>query len=193
MDTGFWFSPAMGEYMREQNTVGKALLVVAMLRYAFQGKRYSRYGEFLDLMDAAQAEHDEIYRKRKSRKRCLSAGEYETILGYLNAVTGRAFRVTDAFRDRIDARIREGASAEDFFLVIDNQAAAWGADPAMRKYLRPETLFGTRFESYRNNTPSPAPAAFSPEKTGGASASGESSFDTEDFFALALHRAYTEE
>ena len=29
-------------------------------------------------------------------------------------------------------------------------AAAWGDDPKMSAYLRPETLFGPKFESYLN-------------------------------------------
>lgn len=191
MDNGFWFSPKMGEYMKAQNTVGKALLVVAMLRYAFQGKRYSRYGEFIDLMDAAQEEHEELLRKRKSRKRCLPTVEYEMILDYLNKKVGRTFRVTDTFRDRIDARVREGACAEDFFVVIDNQAAEWGADPAMRKYLRPETLFGTKFESYRNNAPENNEGVVLGTSDAVKSESG--SFDENEFFALAVNRAYAEE
>jgi hypothetical protein len=34
--------------------------------------------------------------------------------------------------------------------VIDCKAAAWQYDTKMNQYLRPETLFGTKFESYLN-------------------------------------------
>lgn len=33
-------------------------------------------------------------------------------------------------------------------LVIDHKAAMWGNDPKMREYIRPETLFSTKFEGY---------------------------------------------
>ena len=38
----------------------------------------------------------------------------------------------------------------DFKKVIDNKAKAWMGDSKMSQYLRPETLFGTKFESYLN-------------------------------------------
>ena len=39
---------------------------------------------------------------------------------------------------------------EDFRKVIENMAASWGQDPNMRNFLRPETLFSDKFESYLN-------------------------------------------
>ena len=34
--------------------------------------------------------------------------------------------------------------------VIDKKCAEWLHDPKMRAYLRPETLFGAKFEGYLN-------------------------------------------
>lgn len=34
--------------------------------------------------------------------------------------------------------------------MIDIKTAEWLHNPKMNKYLRPETLFGTKFESYLN-------------------------------------------
>jgi len=43
---------------------------------------------------------------------------------------------------------------EDFQEVINKKSRQWkGTD--MAKYLRPETLFGTKFDSYRNEYVSP--------------------------------------
>ena len=36
--------------------------------------------------------------------------------------------------------------------MIDNKVAAWGHSEKMSVYLRPETLFGTKFETYLNDT-----------------------------------------
>ena len=49
--------------------------------------------------------------------------------------------------DTIKARLKEGKVPEQFKKVIDNKYAEWfNTDQA--KYLRPETLFGKKFDSY---------------------------------------------
>ena len=44
----------------------------------------------------------------------------------------------------------EDFTVEDFKKVIDIKVAAWKDDPKMSQYLRPATLFGTKFEGYLN-------------------------------------------
>ena len=41
---------------------------------------------------------------------------------------------------------------DDFKRVIDTKVKQWLNDDNMRKYLRPETLFGTKFEAYLNES-----------------------------------------
>lgn len=49
----------------------------------------------------------------------------------------------------IQARLNENFALEDFYKVIDLKSKEWlGSE--MEKFLRPETLFGTKFESYLN-------------------------------------------
>jgi len=43
-------------------------------------------------------------------------------------------------------------------------AQAWGADNKMRQYLRPQTLYGTKFESYLNR-PKDLPVSTAGAKT----------------------------
>lgn len=50
----------------------------------------------------------------------------------------------------IDARRKEGFTLEDFKTVIDKKTSQWLKDKKMSAFLRPETLFGTKFESYLN-------------------------------------------
>jgi uncharacterized phage protein (TIGR02220 family) len=50
----------------------------------------------------------------------------------------------------IKARWNEGFRKEDFFKVIDKKTSEWKEDKKFRQYLRPETLFGPKFESYLN-------------------------------------------
>lgn len=67
----------------------------------------------------------------------------------LNQRTGKHFRATGQSRAHVNARFSEGYTLEDFEAVIDKKCAEWlGGD--MEKYLRPETLFGSKFDGYLN-------------------------------------------
>ena len=73
------------------------------------------------------------------------------IIDYLNLKTGKHFRKSIANTTRaINARIKEGFTVDDFKSVIDKKVIEWGKDERMKQYLRPQTLFGTKFESYLN-------------------------------------------
>jgi uncharacterized phage protein (TIGR02220 family) len=50
----------------------------------------------------------------------------------------------------ISARLNEGFTVQDFKTVIDNKVSSWFGNKDMEKFLRPETLFGTKFEGYLN-------------------------------------------
>ena len=82
-------------------------------------------------------------------KKDESCEEGHKILDYLNSESGKHFRYTDANMRPIKARLKEGFTFDDFRLVIDYKANTWGGDPKMSEYVRPLTLFGTKFESYR--------------------------------------------
>ena len=72
------------------------------------------------------------------------------IIDYLNAVIGSSYRSSSKkTTSLIRARLNEGFTVDDFKAVIDKKAASWGGTD-MAKYLRPETLFGTKFEGYLN-------------------------------------------
>lgn len=75
--------------------------------------------------------------------------EIDEIVAYLNEKAGTAFRTTTPkTRQLIITRLSEGYTVADFRKVIDNKVAEWNGDSKMQAYLRPETLFGTKFESY---------------------------------------------
>lgn len=76
---------------------------------------------------------------------------YEKIIDYLNRKTNSHYRPTSkATRRLIKARYNEGFTDMDFKTVIDKKCAEWLQDGNMAQYLRPETLFGTKFEAYLN-------------------------------------------
>ena len=46
--------------------------------------------------------------------------------------------------------MNEGFTEDDLLKVIDIKSKTWLHDPEMNKYLRPQTLFGNKFEGYLN-------------------------------------------
>ncbi|MES5957537.1 conserved phage C-terminal domain-containing protein [Bacillus fungorum] len=76
---------------------------------------------------------------------------YEDIVSYLNEKAGKSFKhKTAKTRSLIKARFKDGFTIDDFKRVIDIKTAQWLKDSNMNPYLRPETLFGTKFEGYLN-------------------------------------------
>lgn len=77
------------------------------------------------------------------------------VINYLNKVCGTSYKTTtNKTQSLINARIREKFTLDDFKLVIDYKYKEWGNDDKRKQYLRPETLFGTKFEGYLQNAKS---------------------------------------
>ncbi len=75
---------------------------------------------------------------------------YSAVIARLNEKAGTKYKAsTAATRRHINARLDEGYTLENFCKVIDKKCAEWKGTE-MEKYLRPETLFGTKFENYLN-------------------------------------------
>lgn len=85
-----------------------------------------------------------------------TAYPYKNVIDYLNQQTGKNYKSTTKKNQTvIRARTDEGFSIDDFKRVIDNKVAEWKGTN-MEKYLRPETLFGTKFEGYLNQELQPS-------------------------------------
>ncbi len=85
-----------------------------------------------------------------------TAYPYKDVIDYLNQQTGKNYKSTTKKNQTvIRARTDEGFSLDDFKRVIDNKVAEWKGTN-MEKYLRPETLFGTKFEGYLNQELQPS-------------------------------------
>ena len=81
----------------------------------------------------------------------LNTNNYKYIVDFLNSKADTNYKhTTGKTQSLIRARMNEGFTLEDFKQVISNKCNDWkGTD--FEKYLRPETLFGTKFESYLNS------------------------------------------
>lgn len=90
--------------------------------------------------------NDNILEKIESEKE----KPFKEIVDYLNLKTNSRYKHSTAkTKSLIKARINDGFTLDDFKVVIDKKYDEWvGTD--MEKYLRPETLFGNKFESYLN-------------------------------------------
>ena len=88
---------------------------------------------------------------------------YSLVIDYLNKKASTNYRATTKnTQSFINARVKEGYTVEDFKKVIDSKSREWlGTD--FEKYLRPATLFGTKFENYLNEANKKAPTAIGAE------------------------------
>lgn len=81
----------------------------------------------------------------------MSTDDIKVIVEYLNNKIGAHYKPNGKkMKELIRARMNEGYTVEDFKTVIDKKFKSWGNDPKMSLYLRPSTLFGTRFGEYLN-------------------------------------------
>ena len=76
---------------------------------------------------------------------------YAEIITYFNEVAGTHYLLRGKeIKKFIKARWNDGFRLEDFKTVLDKKAGQWKNDAKMSKYLRFETLFSNKFESYLN-------------------------------------------
>ena len=96
--------------------------------------------------NATDIEEDKEREREKDKDKEL----YNSIIAHLNEKAGTNYKASSkATQTCIHARLAEGFTQDDFFAVIDKKCAEWiGTD--YEKFLRPSTLFGTKFESYLN-------------------------------------------
>ncbi|KAJ0073356.1 phage replisome organizer N-terminal domain-containing protein [Bacillus altitudinis] len=78
---------------------------------------------------------------------------FKLITDLLNQMSDKNYRhTTPKTQQLIKARWNEGFRFDDFKKVILAKCFEWRDNPDMSKFLRPETIFGTKFEGYLNNS-----------------------------------------
>lgn len=89
-------------------------------------------------------------RKEEQRKEDIALSVSQNVIDHLNEKANTNFRAhTKQTLTLIEARLNDHFTEEDIIAVIDKKTREWiGTD--MQKYLRPETLFGAKFEGYFN-------------------------------------------
>lgn len=90
--------------------------------------------------------------EHKEEKKDTHLSERKQIIDYLNQKCGTKYRHgSDLNKKCMNARLNEGYKVDDFFEVIDKKYDDWHGTER-EKYLRPETLFGNKFEGYLNQS-----------------------------------------
>lgn len=106
---------------------------------------------------------------------------YQEIVKYLNKKAETQYKYTSKkTKELIHARWKDGFTLDDFKKVIDTKVKQWINDPNMCGYLRPITLFGTKFESYLNERPVQRTGKV---KGGGSNGSVKTGKSSEEFFS----------
>ena len=91
---------------------------------------------------------------KENKKENFSQTEINEIIAYLNDKTGFSYNSkTNNTIMLLNARKKEGATIEDCKKVIDNKCNDWLNDSNFCKYLRPQTLFSGKFDTYLQQKP----------------------------------------
>lgn len=110
--------------------------------------------------DSDESDDDQKRRLKRQQKRRnnndIKEDIYKDILSvvtdvvsFLNETCNTRYTVkSEKTRRFILSRLNDGFTLDDFKRVIVSKQKDWGDDDKMSQYLRPETLFGTKFEGY---------------------------------------------
>ena len=103
-----------------------------------------------------KAGDEEVWKKLDSLTRPVKAPSLGTsemcqlCADRLNSLLGTKFKANaQSMKTHVSARLREGYEEKDFLEVIDKKVAEW-VNTDQHIYLRPETLFGNKFDGYLN-------------------------------------------
>ncbi|SFI35463.1 MULTISPECIES: conserved phage C-terminal domain-containing protein [unclassified Bacillus (in: firmicutes)] len=110
---------------------------------------YAGFDDTSTIRGTSRGQKEEEKEKEKEEKEKKEEKEYIVeIVNYLNDTCGSSYRSsTKKTQSFIKTRLNEKFTIDDFKKVIDVKHAEW-TGTSQAKYLRPETLFGTKFEGY---------------------------------------------
>lgn len=138
--------------MKELNALGYACLKT---HQGEGGKIIGKYWQVSEVTDERVSPSTGKTDERKTRsitnKEVLSIDNtiIVALVEYLNKKAKRSFSFkTKATQQHLAARLKDGYTPEQIKVVIDDRVERWANDPHMAEYLRPNTLFAGKFESY---------------------------------------------
>ena len=109
-------------------------------------KAYAKHME-----DENENKDKDINKDKKENKSISVLTEVSQIIDDFNMIyTSNYKRNNKTTQSLIRVRLKEGFTIDDFKAVHRKMLKNWGADAKMYKYLRPQTLYSNKFESYLN-------------------------------------------
>lgn len=153
--------------LREVKDKGLISLIYPLIQNSSIRELFDRYvNETSHDTSTTSGQKEKEKEKEKEKKDILSGNPtaddpktqkteipFKLIVDLLNQMSGKKFRTTTPKTQKdIRARWNEGFRFDDFKKVILSKCYEWRNNPDMSKYLRPETLFGTKFEGYLNHS-----------------------------------------
>ena len=136
------------------------------------GKKPSKHKE---VEVEAEKEEDKKQEEIVQKIKLSFDSEIKEIVEYLNLICKTSYRTsTEKTRSLIKTRLSEKWTVEQFKIVIRKKHNQW-AGTKDEQYLRPETLFGNKFEGYYNQPEISAQQNQQPELTSWQRAKNKSS------------------
>lgn len=132
-----------------ENNQSKNAIKSSVSKASSSMSRYSKKSYFSNTHDV-QKEDKLVTNKKESLNKFNKKNIQQSIINMLNKKTGKNFKINSPTSIKlINERLKEGYVLEDFYKVIEVKVAKW-KDTIMEMYIRPETLFSHKFESYVN-------------------------------------------
>lgn len=174
-ECGLYYNARLEEEIKKREEYKEKLRANGSLGGKSKGKAKVKQG-----LSEAKAEL-----KQSSSTRVENDNDNENInkdiIHYLNTKLGTKYKASAEYvKKHINARLNEGYTLEDFKTVIDKKYKEWSGTE-FAKFLRPETLFGTKFSTYLNQLGTEVQEA------------RYTSFSADDVFERALERSYKED
>ena len=146
-----------------KGTKGKETRVRLTMRQQLFNNNETNKSEQLQQVEGGKQQQSNNNVTTLSKKKENNNNIYSLVIDYLNKKASTNYRATTKnTQSFINARVKEGYAVEDFKKVIDSKSREWlGTD--FEKYLRPATLFGTKFENYLNEANKKTPIAVGAE------------------------------
>ena len=146
-----------------KGTKGKETRVRLTMRQQLFNNNVTNKSEQLQQVEDDKQQQSNNNVTTLSKKKENNNNIYSLVIDYLNKKASTNYRAsTKNTQSFINARVKEGYTVEDFKKVIDSKSKEW-LNTDFEKYLRPATLFGTKFENYLNEANKKTPIAVGAE------------------------------
>ena len=151
------------EFLTSGSKGKESTLKITIKQQLFNNNVTNKTEQLQQIEDDKQQQSNNNVTTLSKKKENNNNNIYSLVIDYLNKKASTNYRAsTKNTQSFINARVKEGYTIEDFKKVIDSKSKDW-LNTDFEKYLRPATLFGTKFENYLNEANKKTPTAIGAE------------------------------